>query len=115
MLGEEAQAQSAQPLMRVLWCARAFCARRAEAFKNGYAMRMTVFSLVVLMALSAFGVMTSLGAAEIVCKGLANDACAGNNGCSWVKPHKIKSGKEIAGFCRKKPTRSPTEKAPDKS
>jgi hypothetical protein len=76
---------------------------------------MTVFSLVVLAAFGTFSAPAALGAAESVCKGLANEACTSNTGCSWVKPHKAKSGKDIAGFCRKKPTRSSTEKTPDKS
>lgn len=43
-------------------------------------------------------------AAENPCKGLQTDACGANTSCSWVRPHKVKSGKEVAGFCRRKPT-----------
>jgi hypothetical protein len=86
-----------------------------EGFQEGCAMRLTVFGLVILAALGASGARAVLSAAENACKGLATEACTSNNGCSWVKPYKAKSGKEIAGFCRKKPARSPTEKIPDKS
>ena len=42
--------------------------------------------------------------------------CASNSDCSWVKSYKAKSGKEVAGFCRKKPARTSSQpKQPDKS
>ncbi len=63
---------------------------------------------IFLLAAAVLGLAdaSSVRAAETanLCKGLANEACSGNKSCSWVKSHKIKSGKEIAGFCRRKPT-----------
>jgi hypothetical protein len=67
----------------------------------------------LLTAVFAVGMLTGIHApqaAENVCKGLANAACLGNGGCSWVKPYKAKSGKEVAGFCRRKPTRQTKSK-----
>ena len=79
---------------------------------------MRVPASLCMLALLAGGVFgtSSLQAAESACKGLATDVCSGNAGCSWVKPHKNKNGKEIAGFCRKKPSRqSAAPKAPAKA
>jgi hypothetical protein len=76
-------------------------------------MRMTVFSLIALLVFGAPGGIAALQAAQNMCKGLATETCTGNQGCSWVKPHKAKSGKDIAGFCRKKPARSSAVKASD--
>lgn len=80
-------------------------------------MRIPAFCLIGLIAIGlAGGGHASAQAAEVVCKGLANDACKASDACSWVKAHKIKSGKEVAGFCRKKPTRqSAKPKAPAKA
>jgi hypothetical protein len=69
---------------------------------------MRITSYLLAATIAAFGA-TGVLAADTTnpCKGLANQACTGNTSCSWVKPYKIKkSGKEVAGFCRKKPTRS---------
>lgn len=79
-------------------------------------MRVIFFGLTMLasgcLAAGIFGVQ----AAETVCKGLANEVCASNSDCSWVKSYKAKSGKEVAGFCRKKPARTSSQpKQPDKS
>lgn len=79
-------------------------------------MRTPAFLLIGAFAIGFSVGLPATRAAETVCKGLANDACTGNGGCSWVKPHKIKSGKEIAGFCRKKAVRqSKTPKAQAKA
>jgi hypothetical protein len=65
----------------------------------------TLLFLSVVFAASFIGGTASSIAAETPCKGLKTDACTGNTTCSWVKPYKTKKGKEIAGFCRKKPSR----------
>lgn len=67
-----------------------------------------------LILIGAFAAgLPAAQAAETVCKGLTTDPCKANSGCSWVKAHKIKSGKEVAGFCRKKAVRqSTTPKTP---
>jgi hypothetical protein len=70
-----------------------------------------LFAAVVIGSLA---VRFPIQAAESACKGLATEACAGNAGCSWVKPHKTKKGKDIAGFCRKKASRQSEPKAPAK-
>jgi hypothetical protein len=79
-------------------------------------MRTAIFILVgAFVAGFGFG-LPDVQAAEPVCKGFASEACTGNSDCSWVKPHKIKSGKEVAGFCRKKAVRqSKTPKSQAKS
>ena len=71
-------------------------------------MRVPTFFLLLAGMAVGLAATPSLQAAETACKGLATDACSGNTGCSWVKPHKTKKGKDIAGFCRKKASRQPT-------
>jgi hypothetical protein len=60
----------------------------------------------VLLLFTAGG-QASLLAAEIAseCKGLEQNACSGNQRCSWVKPYKTTKGRDVAAFCRKKPER----------
>jgi len=62
------------------------------------------FVAAALLALAALIGISSTQAAETVCKGKATAACTGETNCSWVKPYKLKGGKDVAGFCRKKPS-----------
>ena len=75
-------------------------------------MRVTRLFFISAFAIGMAGGVSSLQAADSVCKGLANAACTGNSVCSWVNPYKTKKGKEVAGFCRKKPVRTTAPKAP---
>jgi hypothetical protein len=59
------------------------------------------------------GGQTSLVAAETAseCKGLEQNACSGNQRCSWVKQYKTTKGRDVAAFCRKKPERKNSAEA----
>lgn len=59
-----------------------------------------------LFALAPFGALT---AAESACKGLQNGPCKQNETCSWVQSYKLKNGKDVSGFCRKKASRKQSE------
>ena len=74
-------------------------------------MRIFSFGFIVALAGSfALAQIPALHAAESACKGLHNANCKQNESCSWVKSYKIKSGKEVSGFCRKKASRKSTAK-----
>lgn len=64
------------------------------------------FSMIGFFAVLPLG---ALSAAESACKGLQNGPCKQNESCSWVKSYKLKNGKDISGFCRKKATRKQSD------
>jgi hypothetical protein len=88
------------------------CAIRQSSFRKRIGktgddtMQRTGFKFLVGVALNiaVFVMGGDLKAAETSnCKGAEQAACLENGGCSWVRAYKMKSGKQVSAFCRKKP------------
>lgn len=60
---------------------------------------LAVVGLVTLVSTLTAGSAT----AAAQCKGLAQDRCAAQNGCSWVDPYTRKDGIKVSGHCRTRP------------
>jgi hypothetical protein len=78
-------------------------------------MKMAAAAVMIAAALGATsGKAGAAAATASPCKGLDQTSCKANTSCSWVKAHKIKTGKEIAAFCRRKPERKASQPAAPK-
>ena len=70
-----------------------------------------------LLTATLVGATVSMPAlAASACKGLENQACAGNSACAWVEGYERKDGRKVSAFCRtapgaKKASNSAAEKA----
>lgn len=66
--------------------------------------RIQVFSFLIVIVF-VFAVALCANAAESECKGLKQQACEGQAGCSWVRGYTTSKGVQVSAFCRRKPVR----------
>lgn len=58
-------------------------------------------SRVVVASVFAGAVLLPLGAsAASQCRGMAQDACAADTGCSWIEGYTRKDGRSVSAHCR---------------
>ncbi len=84
---------------------------RPTLASNSSAIRKTVLVLAATGLIS----ISQLSSAAGTCKGLQQDACGGDNSCSWIKSYTTKKGKTINAYCRNKSKPGSKKTLPDSS
>jgi len=78
------------------------------------AVKRSLRSAALLLSASAIISFSSLSLAGSPCKGLQQDACNGEQSCSWINSYVTKKGKTINAYCRNKPKQKTGKTVPSK-